>query len=236
MNKLTRHLGPATRSAVIFHGRPHHVNVFGHRAAFRCIHSGSGKDTAGTPSGDEPMSSNLRGESDGFDGESKGNEALFSWLGETEDGPGEERLSESKPENSGEIMDKELSIALRKVEQSMGGKNKPLEKRATKMVFRKVNAVLELEKGRGPPIRKIEGVRVRKAVYEVAEKLITEKPDDTFRIPNPNPSPRESAMFRHNTKKFSTPPREILERSCTLEYEFPERVVRQFQTQRLPSC
>ncbi|KAH7363820.1 hypothetical protein BKA65DRAFT_489714 [Rhexocercosporidium sp. MPI-PUGE-AT-0058] len=207
MNKISRHLGPATRGTAIFRGGTHHVNTFRHRAAFRCIHSGPNGVTGGPPNGNEASASNPGAKTDGLEGEgppgSKAHESRQSIDHQEQSGPIQqvgqsisshrEESSDLKPE-SHQSVDK---IRLPGGEETAKSATQPSE----------------------PPFP------LRRAVHGYDKRTRS-----SFSGLSKS-SPREAAVAawqtRKESQKGSALNRDIFQRSSTIEYDFPEQATKE---------
>ncbi|KAG4428536.1 hypothetical protein IFR05_015982 [Cadophora sp. M221] len=202
MNRIARRLGPATHGTAIFHRRPHHVNALQHRAAFRCVHSGPNGQTGGVPNGSEASLSKLGGSADGLDGE--GSSGL-------------------KPEESHEPLDQELSSTIHQASQPLSShQEEPSDSKPENNQSINNGNVAGDGDGAKPLVQPVKPAFVIRKILGNGSKEYNISPG---KAPI---SALEAAMKKEwIKKKGNAKQKTIIQRSSTIEYDFPEQATKE---------
>lgn len=198
MHKIACRFGPATRVATNFHRNSHHVNIFRNRVTFRCIHSGSDRVAGGTISGDGALKEKTERVADGIDGE-----VSTAQKDQEKVQPQQQDASSSAPD----------ADPLQKIEETENSEMPPKTSSEQGSVIRRIGT-------RTISPREMARIqqRVRKGEVEWSDVI----------QPLPKPTKREAAIKADRFRRFQekiTSSVQIMNRSCTLECNFPEQAV-----------
>lgn len=199
MHKIACRFGPATRVPTNFHQSSHHVNIFRNRATFRCIHSGSDRVAGGAISGDGALKEKTETGADGINGEISTAQK------------DQEKVQPQQQDASSSATDAD---PLQKVEQTGSSETPPnVASEQGPVTIRKVGT-------RTIHAREMARIqqRVRKGEVEWSDVI----------QPLPKPTKREAAIKADRFRRFqekTTSSIQIMNRSCTLECDFPDQAV-----------